>query len=60
MGLGTVMLQPRIDAGLAVDVAEMDIIAAMLSAQFGDAHVDREQELVLLQVTSKAFLLAGA
>lgn len=30
--------------------AEMEIVAALLTAQFGDARVDAEQELVLLQV----------
>jgi len=39
--------------------AEMDIIAAMLSAQFGDAHVDCKQELILLQVTSAPYIVGS-
>lgn len=31
-------------------VTEMEIVAALLTAQFGEAKVDPEQELVLLQV----------
>lgn len=45
---------------LSFDPAEMDIIAAMLSAQFGDAHVDREQELILLQVTSAPYVVCSS
>lgn len=37
----------------AVAQAEMEIIAALLSSQFGPAHVDAEQKLVLLQVDCK-------
>jgi hypothetical protein len=36
--------------GLHFVRAEMEIVAAMLTAQFGNAKVDSEQELVLLQV----------
>lgn len=35
--------------------AEMDIVAATLTAHFGNAKVDAEQELVLLQVNISVF-----